>query len=241
MFKCLSGLDEEQLNYFVERIRYIASLGDEAATIEADKFIWEIANSFSTDTENESESSWRRDELLKEMESIIQSTDALIEKFNQDIPFEGWEVDSLERRAELLGENLDEALTNEFSDRIGKIQENVFGVVNQFRRIFCKLAISELLNQPIYNVSSAQSILRQLESASEFLKSSEELDSETQQMIRKAKERAARYRANKKLAEAEVAEGGGNSAKASRLRGEARVILSQDWAAAFPGERAPTL
>lgn len=54
------------------------------------------------------------------------------------------------------------------------------------------------------------------------------------------KERAARYRSQKKLDEAEVAAAGGNMRKADKLRKEASVLLTQDWAQAFPGEYAPT-
>lgn len=60
-------------------------------------------------------------------------------------------------------------------------------------------------------------------------------------LLRKAREKACWFRAAKKLGEADVADGGGNVKKASRLRGEAAVLLEQDWTLAFPGEAPPAI
>jgi hypothetical protein len=51
--------------------------------------------------------------------------------------------------------------------------------------------------------------------------------------------RLARYRAQKKLDEAEVAEAGGSTKKAAKLRAEAGAVLALDWSRAFPGEQNP--
>jgi hypothetical protein len=53
--------------------------------------------------------------------------------------------------------------------------------------------------------------------------------------------KCAWFRANKKLAEAEIAKGGKNDTKYNKLKGEAEVILKQDWENIMPGEPIPAL
>jgi hypothetical protein len=62
------------------------------------------------------------------------------------------------------------------------------------------------------------------------------LTQEQEAQAQAAKERAARWRSDKRLADADVAQAGGNEKRATRLRAEAREMLKQDEARAFPGE-----
>ena len=49
MLKRLSGASDAQLQYYLARVREIASLGDEAALIETDKLLWETGGSDADD------------------------------------------------------------------------------------------------------------------------------------------------------------------------------------------------
>ena len=76
--------------------------------------------------------------------------------------------------------------------------------------------------------------------ATEFLAQKGKLTPELQQRIQQGRERAARFRAEKKLADARVAEAAGRSQTSVRLKKEATALLAQDWEAFFPGETPPS-
>jgi hypothetical protein len=103
--------------------------------------------------------------------------------------------------------------------------------------------IEAALERDFANVSSARSVITQCDRAVEALANLKRLRPEVLFMAGQAKQRAARYRHDKRIDDAEVAAAGGTKAglgKAERLRREAAVMLQQDWEQAFPGESMPT-
>lgn len=111
--------------------------------------------------------------------------------------------------------------------------------------------IQRLATTPIMNVNSARKVIVEIDKSLEAL---EELwanglpggdapavpsDESVRELAHRGKERAARYRAQRKLEEAAVKHAGGERWRATRLKQEAAELLAQDWAQAFPGETPP--
>lgn len=90
------------------------------------------------------------------------------------------------------------------------------------------------------SVTAAMAAAKRIRAAWEYFKR-EGSGVYTPAQYREGLERCAWHRARKRLDEADVAAGGGNEKKAARLRGEAVVMLRQDWAKVFPGEDPPTI
>jgi hypothetical protein len=93
-----------------------------------------------------------------------------------------------------------------------------------------------VLTEPIASTAGLPRHHRAVDHTVSELEKRGRLTPELQQRARAAQERLARFRSQKKLDEAEVAEAGGNAKKAATLRAEASFVRSQDWARAFPGE-----
>ena len=104
---------------------------------------------------------------------------------------------------------------------------------------FASAQLERALAEPIGSTASLPKHYRAIDYAVAELEKRGRLTAELQQRARAARERLARFRAQKKLDEAEVAEAGGNVKKAARLRAEANAVLAQDWPRAFPGEAPP--
>jgi hypothetical protein len=101
--------------------------------------------------------------------------------------------------------------------------------------------IDECETAPVITSLSTKSIIRRLDDAANVLRDKHRFTPEVQQKVRAIKERIARERAKKKLADAGVAEAGGSTVKAGKLRKEAAAVLKQDWASIFPNESTPDI
>lgn len=99
--------------------------------------------------------------------------------------------------------------------------------------------VRQAFSQPLHNSASVKSILVSIDSAISGLLHVGRLRDEIRILAREGKERAARFRYQRKFDEASVAEAGGKARKANSLRQEAQVMLLQDWSHAFPGELPP--
>ncbi len=75
---------------------------------------------------------------------------------------------------------------------------------------------------------SVHRIRKEMKEAAEFFAHKGILTPELQRHLRQGRERAVRYRADKKTADAQVAEAAGRSRAAERLRREAAAMLTQD-------------
>ncbi|HEY0073732.1 MAG TPA: hypothetical protein VGB77_06485 [Abditibacteriaceae bacterium] len=257
MFKRLSNFDDGQLRSCLNRIKGISSLGDEAALIEVDKFIYEILQSglmaFDDDSDDGSddnldivhqEMGFEELELLKENLAVLSRKIACKERIHL---FEGqnlrYSADYIEKTwcskiARTIYTRIDQT---QFNTEFEEIKKRVYPVADEAEFLAYAQLIEETQSQAIFNTSSVQSIYRQLNEATAHLESHGILTDDLRQKIRQSRERAAWHRAKKKLSEAEVAIAGGTSAKAEKLKREAAVLIAQDWSVAFPGETPPDL
>ncbi len=99
--------------------------------------------------------------------------------------------------------------------------------------------IQRALTEPLATTASLPKQLRLVDHAVRALERLGRFTPAVAQRAREARERLARFRAQKKIDEAAVAEAGANAKKAGRLRAEAGVLLAQDWSRYFPDEPVP--
>jgi hypothetical protein len=76
-------------------------------------------------------------------------------------------------------------------------------------------------------------LIADVDTALKGLSDQGKLATELQETGRRMKERAARWRSEKRLADADVAQAGGSEKRATRLRAEAAVLWAQDYAKAI--------
>lgn len=247
MLKILSGITEDRLNYFYKRIIEISKLGEEAGLIETDKFIWEIENELNVESTDDEEGENKGVDYvdgtgvwsLAEVEETINEFSDIMKR---NKPIDIWLAEELLQRIETL---------EEISKRKGPKEENVdtiIALVNKGKEVGEKVLdyayekkVEECNKKTLFNITSIQGVIEQLDTAYDYFERKGKLTQERSSKIRKAKERAAWFRAKKKLEEAKVAEAGGRNVRASNLRGEATAILEQDWYLALPNEDAPKI
>jgi uncharacterized protein YnzC (UPF0291/DUF896 family) len=119
-------------------------------------------------------------------------------------------------------------------------RQEATSLAEQLEVAFAGAQVERALTEPIGSTASLPKHFRSIDQAVGELEKRGRLTPELQQQARAARERLARFRAQKKLDEADVVDAGGNSKKAAKLRAEAKAVLAQDWPRFFPGEAIPT-
>lgn len=133
----------------------------------------------------------------------------------------------------------DEDLSSDLKAKATDFAQKVCAAIETYGEKRSVHQIGNALVFEIKSVSSISRIIRELEEAENFMKERKKLSDYLGRQINEARERLAWYRARKKLDEAEVARGGGNTKKADKLIGEAKVLLQQDWPKFFPDRKTP--
>jgi len=96
--------------------------------------------------------------------------------------------------------------------------------------------ILQSANRQLHNASSVKSIFGEVDKAVAILNGFGRLRAEIQSVAHASKYRAAQYRSQRKLDDADACSASGNNGRAEKLRREAAVLLAQDMKAAFPNE-----
>jgi hypothetical protein len=260
MLKKLSSLSDERLSYYLARVREIAQLGDQAALIEVDKLIWEFA---AEDLDPDDDAStfpmegglvsrtisynisdardWERERAENELKELTRRVDLAQNMLKRNTPMEMWASSSLRKMASTLGQYWSEALQTELKGKIQALKNEAIKLADELDVMMQTQALETALKAPISNSSAVGSILNQITNAVAFLSEKGHLTPDLKSKAREGQERAAWYRARKKLDEAEVAAGGGSESRAAKLKREAAVLLAQDWVRAFPDEDPPEI
>ena len=245
MLKCLSGVTDETLQYYLDRIREIAHLGDEAAKIEADKLIWEIfelkksstthQNNHNQDgNSDDSDDDWGIEDTLDSLKQIEKKLRKKTRIFHDEIEY-------IRDNIEELHDNSNITTNNKYFTKLLSIDEKAASLLSNAEINAELYDLEDSLMLQIHNVSSVKSIIRRLDEHTKFFREKGNLSEEILKRIRNGKERAAWIRANKKIAEADVIAAGGALKKSASLKKEAEVLLTQDWEMAFPNENPPTI
>lgn len=251
MLKRLSPCTEERLPYYLARVREINALGDEAALIETDKMIWEMLKEYKSDDDDEYEDEEDYDvtddtDTSTQVPYTFRSTQHEIDLLRSQIEAkEGESVRysiqrlkfSMQHSKERYKQNPDKALLSAFEE-----VEREFEVLRkQGLAIWFEQRAKELLEHRLATAVSSASVLGHLNSLQDEAEQEMLLTEQLRETILVAKQRAAWYRAKKRLDEAEVAKAGRSYIRYDKMKAESKVMLMQDWATAFPGEKPPEL
>jgi hypothetical protein len=218
----LSGLSHAQLRTWLTEVRRIASLDEATALGELDTLAFSLAAAVQHAEDGLDEELGRSMEAGKErLKQELAAARANLEHPSRVGPFDG-----LHLRQSC-------SYTEDESER-----REGLALAEELEVTFAGAQIDRALTEPIASTASLPKLFRMIQTAVGDLDKRGRLTPALRQRARAAQERLARFRSGKKCDEAEVAEAGGNTRKATRLRAEAGVLLAQDWARAFPGEVA---
>ena len=245
MLKILSGFRENQLGYFLKRIREIAILGDEAALIETDKFIWEVLRGDGPEDEGvkrareeAAKAHWEAVRIRKEAKVV--EVREFLQAFQKKISRKTVSFYDIQEFRVLLQRTMSHSF-DAWSEgvEIAQFKAEGLALADQAAPVAFDSGIEQCHIWTFRNITSVLSMLNALEAqVTQFLVKNE-LTPDMVAKIREIKERGARYRWNKKRSDADVAEEAGFGGKAAALRREADAVLVQDWEMVFPDEVPP--
>ena len=222
MTERLSELNESQLRYFLFRIKEVANAADESALAEADKMLHEyrelIVITFSEDFGEEiHDEKWELENAKNELLGFEEKIADIKTRINQNVKLSSWEFQGLPEDAESLGVYWPKEFSAAHAEDISRLRVEGQRLAGLGEFTAYSQVVEEMLEAPFYNVSSVQSIVRQLKESAAYFERSKLLTEELKAKIGKGKARAAWYRAKKKLGEAEVAEAGGSSSRSTKF------------------------
>jgi hypothetical protein len=234
----LSGLPIEYIQQFLQAVRALASLPDDKAMAEVDGLLAGLQRA-DVSQQPAPAVGWEHNQARSEIERLRSEVD----RVRNAIPVAQaqllWDGRMLLEQAQRLGCFWDLGTRTELAAELSATLVLATEVSEAAQVAGYKSGIKECQTRPIHNASTVKSIVAGIGDALEGLSRFRALTDEITAAARGAKERCARYRSQKKNDEADVAQAGGNEKKAERLRKEAAVLLAQDWAQVFTGERPP--
>ncbi|MCA1631826.1 MAG: hypothetical protein LC785_15435 [Acidobacteria bacterium] len=179
------------------------------------------------------------DEVVGDFDIINQEISDLENQVKNNSVTRTWDAQRLRNSADELGNYWTSKKKKELAEEIKGVKARAYSVADEAEISAYTNMVDACLAATFTTSASVKSILRKLNQTEDELKRGKKLTDALKQKIRKGKERAAWYRAKKKLDEARVAEAGGNIIKHDKYRREAEALLRQDWSVIFPSEQSP--
>lgn len=236
-----SGLKPDEISEVLQSIRVIAGMPDAEALTALDKLLASLRKSFAAEDTTD-DLNWSRQNALEAIERLRTLVNRVRSGMLQQEPGLLWDAHSLRSAAERCGEEMDPRLQPALLPTIRALKEEAFSLADEAEICGYTIDLRDLAKRVIHNAANVRRIIAEADATAEALQKRKRYSEDHKHLWRQAKERAARFRADKKREEAEVAAAGGNelkAQKAQRLLREADVLLRQDWAQAFPGETPP--
>ena len=225
----LSGLSNSHLRDSLAELRRIAALDDRDALVELDTFAWSLSEAIAAaGGEGPDVGDW-----------LGQSREAGAARFQGDLAAARANLAHPERIGSWDSLHLRQAVGLYATDDTAR--REALAVADSLDVGFAGAQLERALTEPITSVAGLPKHHRAIGFALQELEKRGRFTDELRQRARAARERLARYRAQKKLDDAAVSEAGGNAKKAEKLRREAAALLAQDWPRAFAGEPPPPL
>lgn len=233
-----SGLSRSDLAELLRVLRTVCPLPDTEAIGALDKLLLGLKRDLNSDGQPD-ELGWQRERAVADLDRLRQTIQRVRSAFIDPGPQLLWQGQSLRQSAEYSGSYLDPQIEASFRPEFLALQKEALDLADEGEIAAFTSALREAATQLIHNASSVRSIISSVDDAATELKKRERWTEDLERLQRFAKERAARFRSQRALDEADVAAAGGNSKKTDKLRREAAVLLTQDWLQAFPGEAPP--
>lgn len=153
-----------------------------------------------------------------------------------------WLPDEIRQGAKHFGDEWNDSFFRDvLESEIERLKQEARGLADSIEVEWSTEYVHQAQDETIYSISSVKKILRRLGAAEEMLQRRGALTDEMEKRILNAKRRCATFRAQKKLAEAEVASKTGSPKRESKLRVEAEVLLKEDWKLVFTSDVCPDL
>jgi len=219
-------MDRDELPGLLKRVREISALPDDIALDELEMLALDLAY---PDVDYDLEAA---DDEFERIQAAAQrlrdeSRRHRSGRFSSALHLEEW--------ARTLGNSWPTRMRKKKAAAILKLQAQIAPFASETILAAAADEISMVREEPILNVQQAERMQRDLDALEDALSARNAL-AQFSESLRAARERVARFRWQKKVDEAEVAEAGGNEKKATKLRGEALAMLRQDWRRAFGSE-----
>jgi hypothetical protein len=248
----LTGLSADQLAYYVEEMRKVAARTGPASLEAADVLLWAFQQSQEhgtapagrellppTDDSADDVAGYAQN-LTEDLDELHRETERARARVGTPEILTGWEGGHLRQRADNIGHRMPAQVREHFAEQIASARTAANTVADELEAAGFYGLLLKARDRAIHGPSRVAAIIAEADRATKELERRDKLTPELQQLVRQVKERAARYRWQKKMDEADVAEAGGNAKKAAKLRAEAGAVLAQDWPRAFPGEPLPS-
>jgi hypothetical protein len=222
---------------WLERIRAIAAMPEPEALEATDSLLWSACEEGGA---AEAEGQWD-DALVGEQLARVAHTVARLREALAEHPADLTRADAahLVREAAAIGQHAGPVAREGHAAAIVAARAEARAVAAEVDRCCLAREVTEAGSVVLRNRGSVTAVLATVDRALGALEACDGLTPELLTAGRAAQVRAARWRAEQRVAEAEVAKAGGNERKAARLRAEAREMWKQDYRRAFMGEDAP--
>lgn len=192
------------------------------------------------DYENEDESQYDLDSAKDSLRYFKDEVKSFKREFKKGEVNE-YAMSRLREEIESMLEDFSEKNYKDLLVEVNKLKIELEPMFNE-AEIFCaESAIKRIADRMIYNVSSVHSIVSEIEAATLILERKGVFSDELKSIVKLAKERCAKFRAKKKMLDAEIAENSGNITKANKLKAEAYALLMQDWRLIVKSEIIPDI
>lgn len=239
--KRYTTISDDNLKRYLQKIRRISKLEDDDAIEELDEFLFHVTDQVLISVMDESKDEKNDEYEAKSCEDELNNFRIELEKhvsINRSNVNSGR---SLRSASQELGYYWSPKYQIKYSQMLTELRNEAEKIANDCD---IKSAIFYIQNTSKKNIrvfASINLIIRQLDHYETILKNKSVLTEDLSKRIIEIKKDCAWFRANKKLAEAEIAKGGKNEKKYLKLIGEAEVMLKQDWCLFLPDLPIPQL
>jgi hypothetical protein len=236
--KRYTTISDDNLKRYLQKIRRISKLEDDDAIEELDEFLFNITDqvlaSVINESKDESKDENDDDYNAKFCEKELNNFRLELEKYVTIDRSNVYSARYLRDASQELGYYWSPKYQIKYSQMLTELKNEAEKIANDCEIKAPIFYIQNTSKKDIRVFSSINLIIRKLDHYETILKNKSALTEDLSQRIIEIKKDCAWFRANKKLAEAEVAKGGKNEKKYLKLIGEAEVILKQDWCSFLP-------
>lgn len=206
---------------------------------DADR-VW-TALMLEAEPEPDEDDETEEDETTVDLESINLEISELEDRLQSASAIRFYEGQRLRDSAKVLGRYWTSKEKREFAEQITTTRGRAYAVADEAERVALSANVEDCLTAVFANSTSVRTVLRKIINVEADLRRTKRLTDEFKEKRRNARERAAWYRAKKKLDEVRVAEASGSLLKKEKFTKQAQAMLKQDWATVFPKERTPDI
>lgn len=233
-------IEESKFELYYEKLLRIAKMEKNDAISEIDEFLYNLKQQGVFD-DYDDEFDDVDDEIGEEItiEEFIKIVKDEISKAKRKLKnkyLDFYLFEEVKKRSDYIKDYIDEKsheTSEENITKLNKIKGDADFIISEYNYRVSSEIIDNLVNREIFTISSVRSILNELEGAETKLNDVNRFTDNLKSLSKQIKERCCKYRAFKKLKDAEIQEKMGNEKKAIKLKLEAQSLFEQDWEEIF--------